>query len=368
MHADGLTRMWLGYDADDAPMTRQAVRAAERDGYLVGPYDSWANGQDPATADSPSSAWPAPVYPDFCVHGADGKPVTGFGGRGCYLSSQAFAQAEPKQHYLARRTARMTADGADSYVLDVDAAGQFFDDDTPSHPMALWQDEANRLARMGVLSGPDRLVLGSESAGSWASPVIDFSHGSQTPTADGLWTLENDRSVWGGYTPVDAPGVYFKPVTLPADLVTAMFDPVYRVPLLETALHDSQVDLDRWELSYTKFPALETDRALLAVLYDTPLNLVLDGPALEAQGRGLAALQRYFAPLHQVAGTLPMTSFRTLDADRAVQSTVFGEGALRVTANFGTTAWHGLPAGCVDARLRTDHRARRLCPRPLPTS
>ncbi|AEW97387.1 MULTISPECIES: glycoside hydrolase [Streptomycetaceae] len=365
MRALGLTRMWLGYDADGDPMSARATAAARRAGYLVGPYDSFANGQDPATSDAPTSTWPAPVYPDYCVREADGTVKSGFHGRGCYLSSQAFRLAEPTRHLLADRTRQMTANGADSYFLDVDAAGELFDDHSPAHPMNKRQDQANRLARMRTLSGPDKLVLGSESAGSWAAPVLDFSHGSATPVADGLWPLERDRQTWGGYAPAKAPGVYFKPVTLPADLTKAMFDPVYRVPLYETALHDSVISLDRWELSYTKLPNVQTDRALLAVLDNSPLNLVLDGPTLDRYGHQLAALQRYFAPLHQAAGTQPMTGYRQLTADRTVQRTTFGDGVLSVTANFGTTPYHGLPGGCVDATLRGDHHPRRLCPEPL---
>ncbi len=365
MQALGLSRLWLGYDADDHPMDAQAVAAAKQAGYLVGPYDSFANGQDPATADAPTSAWPAPVYPDYCIHQQDGSVLAGFHDRGCYLSSQAFAQ---HGEFLAQRTTRMTANGANSYFLDVDAAGELYDDYSPDHPMNQQQDKANRIARMRQLSGPDKLVLGSESAHSWAGPVIDFSHGSLTPPADGLWPLEKNREVWGGYAPAAAPGVFFKPVTLPDDLTKAVFDPTYRIPLLETALHDAQVNLDRWELSYTKFPALETTRALQAILQNTPLNLTLNGPTLDTDGKQLAALQQYFAPLHQAAGTQPMTDFRYLTADHQVQQTGFGNGVLQVTANFGTSTYGpaALPGGCVDAKLKGDKQPRRLCPGTLP--
>ncbi|MDH6125037.1 glycoside hydrolase [Kitasatospora sp. GP82] len=362
MQALGLSRMWLGYDADGKPMDAQAVAAAKQAGYLVGPYDSFANGQDPKTSDASTSSWPSPVYPDFCIHNQDGSVKAGFHDRGCYLSSQAFAQSEGSDHYLAERTSQMVANGADSYFLDVDSAGELFDDHSPAHPMNQQQDQANRLARMGKLSGGDKLVLGSETAGSWASPVVAFSHGSATPVADGLWPLERDKAVWGGYAPAGAPGVFFKPVSLPSDLAKAMFDPVYRIPLYETALHDAQVNLDRWELSYTKLPDQETARALLAMLYNTPLNLALDGPTLTSQGKQLAALQSYFAPLHQAAGTQPMTDFRWLTQDHQVQRTTFGNGVLQVTANFGTQSFGTLPSGCVDARLRGDQSPRRLCP------
>lgn len=359
----GVDRMWLGYDADDNPMNAQAVRAAKAAGYLVGPYDTFANGQDPQKADSPTSRWPDRVYPDFCVRKADGTPQTGFGDRGCYLSSQAFEKAEPSKHYLADRTRTMVANGADSYFLDVDATGEVFRDHTEGHEMTKDGDRKNRLARMERLSKD--LVLGSESAQSWANKVLAYNHGAATPVDDRLWKLEKDKETWGGYAPANAPGAFFKPVKLPRDVATAMYDPKYRAPLYETALHGSLVNAERWELSYDKLPEQKTDRALLAMLYNTPLNYVLDGPTLEKSGRELAALQKYFSPLHRAAGTEQLTSFRRLTGDRSVQRTVFGDGRLTVTANFGSTAHDGLPGGCVDAKLDTDRQARRLCPAKL---
>ncbi|MGV9410982.1 glycoside hydrolase [Nocardia sp. NPDC003693] len=359
MHDLGIGRMWLGYDADGEPMGAAAVAAAKRAGYLAGPYDSFANAQDPATADNPGSRWPGGVWPAGCVHDAGGTPETGFGGRGCYLSSQAL---EDDPRLYRDRYAEMSADGANTYFLDVDAAGEFFDDFTPEHPMNQGQDRANRLARMRWLAQDRRQVLGSESAGAWAAPVLAFDHGAQTPISDALWVLQRDRERWGGYFPGHAPGMFFRPVELPPHLVRAMFDPAYRVPLYETVLHDSLVNTDRWELGYDKLPGQRTVRALTAILHNTPLNLVLDGATLTERGPEIARLQRYFEPLHRVAGTLPMTDFRRITPDNLVQRSVFGDDELTVTANFGTVAYEGLPGGCVDARLRGDAEPRRLCP------
>lgn len=357
----GVSRMWLGYDPGNDPMGADAVSAAKKDGYLVGPYDSFANGQDRATADSPNSAWPDTVYPDYCVIDAKGKPETGFGNRGCYLSTQAFEQSEPTKGYLAARTRAMVANGSDSYFLDVDSAGDLFRDYAPGHRMTMAQDRANRLARMKRLQDGG-LVLGSESAVSWANGVVDFDHGSATPVANGLWKLERDKETWGGYAPEKAPKTFFKPVDLPADLAKEMYDPKYRIPLYETALHGSLVNVERWELSFGKLAQQKTTRALLAMLYNVPLNYVLDGPTIKQDGPELAALQKYFAPLHEKAGTERLTSFAWLTGDRGVQRTVFGEGALTVTANFGTTAHDGLPGGCVSAKLKGDKKPRLLCP------
>lgn len=355
----GLSKMWLGYDSGDDPMSRAAVTAAKDAGYLAGPYDSWANAQDPATADNPSSRWPGTVWPEGCVHDAKGTAETGFGGRGCYLSSQAL-EKDPQLH--RDRYAAMTGNGANSYFLDVDAAGEFFDDYSPGHPMTQRQDRDNRLARMRWLAEDRKTVLGSEAAGAWAAPVLDFDHGAQNPISDRLWKLQRDRQTWGAWYPANAPKVFFKPVDLPADLVTAMFDPVYRVPLYETVLHDSLVNVDRWELSYYKLPHQETMRALTAILNNTPLNFVIDGATLDEHGAEMARLQQFFAPLHERAATLPMTDFRWLTDDHLVQRSVFGDGELTVTANFGASDHDGLPGGCVDAQLKGDSAPRRLCP------
>ncbi|WP_051872359.1 glycoside hydrolase [Streptomyces sclerotialus] len=363
----GISRMWLGYDADGEPMTKEAVAAAKKAGYLVGPYDSWDNAQDPGTADTSVAKWPDRLWPDGCVHDADGKPEGGFGGRGCYLSSQALADAEPDHHYLADRLKGMSSNGVNSYFLDVDATGELFRDHTPAHPMTQAEDRANRLQRMrgvsgGGLSGGRPFVLGSESAGSWANQVIDFSHGSSTPVHDGLWKAERDKKTWGGYWPKGRPGMFFKPATLDKSVAKAMFDPTYRVPLYETVLHDSVVSTDRWELSLYKLPEQKRDRALLAMLYNTPVNLALDGTVLDEHGKEIAEMQRFFAGIQKAAGTEAMTDFRTLTADRTVQRTTFGgRGGLEITANFGTGSYHGLPGGCVQAATR-GHAPQRFCP------
>ncbi|QWF84001.1 glycoside hydrolase [Amycolatopsis sp. CA-230715] len=354
----GISKMWLGYDADGKPLDRDATKAAIDAGYLVGPYDSWDNAQPPEQADTPVAKWPAPVWPDACVHDEHGKPVTGFKGRGCYVSSEALARAEPAQHYLEKRVDAMTAAGPNSYFLDVDATGEVFDDYTPAHPMTQAEDRENRLRRMAALTEKRKLVLGSESVGSWANQVVSYSHGSSTPVADGLWAAERDAKSWGGYWPADRPGFFFTPAELPANVAKAMFDAAYRVPLYQTVLHDSVVSTDRWELPLHKLPRQETTRILLAMLYNTPLNFALDGKAIAEHGPKIARLQEFFAFLQQNAGTKAMSGFRWRTDDHLVQETTLG--TLTVTANFGTGPHDGLPGGCV--RARTPDTTRLLCP------
>ncbi|MFI9505454.1 glycoside hydrolase [Nocardia sp. NPDC052566] len=349
----GLTNMWLGYDADEHPMTPEAVETAIDAGYLVGPYDTFDNAQNPAgEVDNPASRWPGTAWPDGCVHDENGRPETGFAGRGCYLSSQYLAE---HREMMTSRVDANTRNGANSYFLDVDATGETFDDFSPDHPMTQFQDRQHRMDRM--LAVAQHLVLGSESVSSWAAGAVTYSHGSSTPTANGLWKLEKDRQVWGTYAGANGPGVFFKPVELPAALHTAMFDPKYRVPLYETVLHDSVVSTDRWELPFNKLPAEQHSRALLAMLYNTPLNYTLNAQTIAEQGPRMAKLQAYFRTLQSAAGTAPMTDFRWLTPDHLVQRTTFGDGKLVVTANFGDKPAEGVQPGCVTASV-----GGTLCP------
>lgn len=346
LRALGIRRMWLGYDDDgDPPLDSAAVQAAKDAGYLVGPYVSFDNAQDPAgEIDNPGSRWPAGVYPDACVHTAEGKTVNGFQDRGCYLSSQALAQLPD----LAQARVRSrTANGVNSVFVDVDATGTTFDDYTPSHPMTQAQDRQNRVKRLDEIG--KQYVLGSETVGSWASSAVAFSHGSSTPIISALWPLERDKGTWGEYWGEDGPQFFFKQVQLPPVLHDTMFNPKYRIPLYESVFHDSLVSTDRWELPFNKFPAEKRSRALLALLNLAPMIYALNTDTLEREGPDLAALQKFYSKLSDIAGTEPMSMFEWLTPDRLVQRTVFGDKKLTVTANFGDVPYADVAPGCVAA-------------------
>ncbi|WP_347867624.1 MULTISPECIES: glycoside hydrolase [unclassified Plantibacter] len=349
----GIEHAWLGYDANGDPMSAAAVEAAAQAGYLVGPYDTWDNAQDPADADTEASIWPGDVWPNGCVIDKDGNPVTGFGGRGCYVSTAALDAAEEELGAVTKRVQDFVKNGATSYFLDVDAVGQLFRDYSPLHPQTEAEDRARRLARMqalasGVFSDGKPLVLGSETVAAWANPAVSYSHGSSTPIADGIWAFQKEKE-WGGWWPEERPAFFFKDTKLPAELAKAMFDPAYRIPLYETVLHDSVISTDRWEMGLYKFPEQTRDRTLTNMLYNTPAVIALDDRVLDEHGADLAKMQQFFEILQQAAGTSPMTSFERVEDD--VQRTVFGDDQLIVTVNFGDAERAGVPAGCAVATI-----------------
>jgi hypothetical protein len=350
----GVKQMWLGYDTGGDVPTNSFVDDAQKAGFLVGPYDSWANAQDPATSDAPTSTWPGNLYPDGCVRDTNGDVQPGFGGRGCYLSSTALDQAQHKDKVITDRVTNMTHNGTTSYFLDVDAAGQLFTDSSPDHLQTEIQDRALRLGRMKALTNGDysdrnKLVVGSETAAAWANPAIAFSHGSSTPIYDGIWAAQKDRETWGAYWPEHRPGFFFKPTEISQSLATAMFSPKYRIPLYEAALHDSVISSDRWEIGIGKLPQVRTERALTSMLYNEPIMHTLDGDNITANADALAKEQAFYSKLQHAAGTKPLTGYQHLTSDGTVQQTQFGNGALTITANYGSKPAHGVPAGCVAA-------------------
>lgn len=362
----GIDRAWLGYDIDVAPMSASTVAAATAAGYLVGPYDTWENAQDPLEADSSTSIWPGQIWPDGCALDENGEPLEGFGGRGCTLSSTAMAAEEEHSGVLSSRVETMTNNGVSSYFLDVDATGDLAHDHSPVHPQTKAQDRQNRIDRMGRLARGDYsdgspLVLGSEKAEWWANPVLSFSHGSSTPISNGIWMLQKDKEEWGGFWPQERPAFFFRPVTLPDALAREMFAPRYRVPLYQAVLHDAVASADRWEMGLFKFAGLEEQRTLTNMLYNSPAMVSLDMRVLDERGEYLASMQEFFSFLQSAAATDALLSFERLGTD--VQPTRFGfegEISLTVTVNFGHEDSEGVAGGC--ALAETPGGTQTYCP------
>ncbi|KAK6341388.1 hypothetical protein TWF696_008465 [Orbilia brochopaga] len=347
----GIKKLCLGYDDD--PMSKEAVEQAQTQGYLIGPYDTYANGQPSNNSDTTLGKWPGTAYPDQCIHRFDNTIKPGFARRGCYMSTQAQALSEPTSGNLAARLKNTTENGAKAYFLDVDAASEFFTDFSPEHPQNMMTDRKNRLDRMLKIS--KQFVLGSEDSHGWANSAVSYGHGSFSQM-DGRFfsALLNVSRIWGGYQPASGPDTFFKPIILPENFVTTMFDPRYMVPLSEAVLHDSVVNVDRWDLPLYKFPVLIKQRVLQSMLYNVPVLLAINGTVIEEKGKDIAKYQNFFQPLHEVGGLLPLTKFTYLTQDKMVQSTEFGNGELILTANFGDARdpASGLEGKCVNAKLR----------------
>jgi hypothetical protein len=361
----GLHAAWIGYDQDEHAkqvlVGRDTVQAARAAGFLIGPYDSFGNAQDPDTGDQ-ASRWPGDLWPAGCIVTSRGAPKTGFADRGCELSSEALARAEltPLQP-LAARMDRSLRDGANSYFIDVDAFGELYDDYSAAHPMTVFEDRANRIARLAQARARG-VVLGSEQGVGWSVPLIDFAHGAASVHNAALWS---EKKSFGRWWPPDRPGVFFKEVEPGPEFVAAKYDAAFRLPLYEAAFHDAVVATDRWDTPMNKFPGLAPRRQLLEMLYGIPSIWAADRTTLAEWRVSLRALVDAFEPLHRHIAMQPLTSFEWLTPDRLVQRTRFGT-SLILTANFRTTAVESLGPGCLRVEGLPGKSAATFCPVQAP--
>lgn len=357
----GIQRAWIGYDQDERTHTalvdKRYIAAAKEAGYLVGPYDTFSNAQDPVTGEDAVSRWPGDLYPAGCIMDREQKLLAGFAGRGCELSSEALERAAAKWKPLAGRMDERLRDGANSYFLDVDAFGDLYDDYSPAHPMTPFQDRANRLRRMQAIRQRG-VVLGSEEGVGWSVPVLDFAHGALSVQNAALW---GKMKQFGGWWPPERPRIFFQPVDPGAEFSQAKYDPAYRLPLYEAAFHASVVATDRWDVPMAKFPALVRVRQLLELLYGVPSIWAMDRRQLRESGAALTKLTEFFYPLHQRIGTAPLADFEWLTPDRLVQRTRFGSTAA-LTANFGSAEFAGVKPGCIRVDWTASRAAATFCP------
>jgi hypothetical protein len=361
----GFKRMMLIYDQDhvSADEARKLIRTAESMGFVIGPYDSFANAQPFQTADGVASKWDDSLYPMGCIIKWDGATKTGFGGRGCELSSQALKLAEPKKHYLINRINKYSSIGANGYFLDCDGFGDLWDDFSPEHSMTPVLDQKNRLERMHLISSQFGLILGTESAAGWSTSVIHFSHGTQTIQSPLLWKLISNPKSIGGWGPSQRPDILFKEIDLDADLTKMSFDAASRLPLYEVVFHDSVISLDRWEFSPVKIKNLAQERDLLRLLYGAPSLWNFDLKEIDKYSARLKKYNAFFYPIHSLIGDRALTQFDWLTEDRLVQRVHF-ENVMELTANFSEKTWKGIGSHCIMASWMREDRTETYCPDP----
>jgi Glycosyl hydrolases related to GH101 family, GH129 len=359
----GVDRALLIYDPDPRGnhfIPTPAILALGKSlGYLMGPYDSFENVQSPKTSDMACSVFDERLYKTGGVMDVQGRRVRGFQGHGLQLSSEALKRANTS--FVADRITSAINIGANSYFVDSDAYGDFFDDYDPMHPMTPSVDRENRIQRLRYISRERGLILGSESAVAWSVPFLHFTHGPETLHTSFLWNLHKQERVFGGWWPPERPPIFFKQVQADPEFVRAEYDPSYRIPLYQAVFHDSIVATDRWESSLLKFKNLIQVRSLMTLLYGVPTIWNLDLKTLKSDGQRLKTLYAFFSPIHRRIGTLPLTRYEWLTKNRLVQRTQFGD-ELSLTANFGTTAFGELQPRCIQSNWLKENRKEIYCP------
>ncbi|BBH54149.1 glycoside hydrolase [Fluviispira sanaruensis] len=340
----GIEKMWIGTDEgekDKYKISKDYIQTAQDFGFLVGPYDTWENIQNPETADTYLSIFPN-AWPIAAVIDKTGEPIKGFQNRGYEASSQYFALQNPSNKDLKDRLNKFVETGINSYFLDVDATGTLHDDYSPIHPMNIETDLNNRIARMKLISDDKKLVLGSETAVYLFVPSLAFAHGNTSVFNGPHWNLTRNKQQYGAWYPTERPSFFFKSINAPAEYKKTKFNSIYRIPLFQAAFHESIITTDRWEIPITKFKNVIKDRLLLELLYGIPTNWALDTQMVKVHEELLKKLNVFFSPLHKKIATLPLTHFAWLTEDKLIQRTQFGD-EVQLTANFSDENYKDIP-------------------------
>jgi hypothetical protein len=334
MQAIGLDRMWLGVSGSTAFRGMpDAVAAAARAGYLLGPYDSYDSIHAPGEPDTWETAqFDRELFEKGAVVGADGRKVPGFRKKGYWLNSVA---ARP---YVERRVSQTFAGYPfNSFFMDCDATGFLHDNYALAFVTTQADDMRERLSRMRWIVDLFHVPIGSEGGQWFAAPAIHFAHGMMTGSfgfGDPRFRDKSSPYFLGGYWPPDAPAIFLKPVPLPDDYRALYFDPRSRLPLFQTVFHDSVITTHHWSRPSLKFTNVARVNELMELLYNVPPLYHLNPEELEKRGPAIARHYRFFSPLHRETALLALDDFSWLTADRLVQRTTYG-GKSEMVANFG---------------------------------
>ena len=335
LKSNGFDRLWLGSpnwkELQDNP---RAIEKAKAYGYLVGPYDSYDSVHSPTA--KPDDTWETAqfdqkLYDTGAIELTDGTKKSGFQQQGFYVSEQA---AEP---YVQERVSRlMKVFACNSWFIDCDAAGEFYEDFSTAYPATQEDEMRARLSRMAWIRDTYHLVVGSEGGVAYSAGTIHFAHGIMSTIfgwGDPALKSKTSPNYLGAYYPPSAPAVFFKQVPLAPTYYHVLFDPRFRLPLYETVFHDSVIVTNHWTLPTLKFSDQVVERTLVEQLYNVPPLYHLNLTEFSKRSAWLKAQYAFFSPLHRLVGLLPMTDFDWMSSDHRVQRTIFG-GTLEIVSNF----------------------------------
>ncbi|ACT01676.1 glycoside hydrolase [Paenibacillus sp. JDR-2] len=336
MHDSGIDKAWIGLSNwADGLINPEMVNEAASDGYLIAPYDSYHSIQekpDPSwnTASFPDSA----LYEEATITRKDGSKIAGFLNRGRKLNP-TLALPSVKQ-----RAESILKEGIsfNSWFVDCDATGEIFDDYSPAHLTTQAQDLDARLQRLNYYAKDKQMVVGSEGGNDYASGVIAYAQGIESPIIawgdpDMRDNKDSEYYVGGYYAMSGIPERYSKAVPVKPLYDKVYLDPTYSLPLYKLVYNNSVITTNHWEWGSYKIKGAEAERMLYELLYNAPPLYHLDEAAWKQQQASITGFLKVWSPFHSMAVMQEMTKFSVLSDDRLVQSAEYG-GQLKVTVNF----------------------------------
>ncbi|GGE64231.1 glycoside hydrolase [Priestia taiwanensis] len=337
MYDSGITKAWVGLSNwANGLMNPAMVEQANDQGYLIGPYDSYHSIHEKGNRDwNTASFEDKSLYEEATIINKEGKYIHGFLGRGRKLNPTLSLPS------VQSRTGNILQNGIlfNSWFIDCDATGEIYDDYSPHHPTTQEEDLQARLERMDYIAKERGMVIGSEGGNDFASSVIAFAHGIETPVikwadADMRKNKDSEYYVGGYWAPSgNTPDRYGKQVPIKSEYRNIYIDPAYSIPLYKLVYNDSVITTHHWEWGSLKIKDEVGNRMLTELLHNIPPLYHVDEKMWNENEDMLVNYLSTWSPFHEKAVKQPMTSFKTLTEDRLVQSTEFGE-ELKVVVNY----------------------------------
>jgi Glycosyl hydrolases related to GH101 family, GH129 len=325
--------------AMDGAYHQEVATAADKMGYLFGPYDSYASVHDPKLKDT-EGTWDTPqmqgnLYDTSAMKDSNGNYYTGFQKKGRVPNPKVLWP------YVKTRFEENLKVNYNSYFLDVDAAGEYRDDYSDAHPLTKEENVFFYKERLEWLKSKG-LVVASEKGIAEFVDVIDIAEGSTSYPfywEDEDFKNKKSKSYIGNYWPSDEPTLFFGTIALKEQLLERQFDPAFKLPLYEYVFHDYVIAVDHWEVPVYKFDNAYKSRLLTHILYQSTPIYHLNIESIEHP----IFLESYnkWKNLNQKLAFASLDEFKYLTSDRLVQQTRFGD--IIITANYKTESYNNIP-------------------------
>ncbi|KEK24160.1 glycoside hydrolase [Bacillus gaemokensis] len=332
-----INHAWIGLpNWEQGFMQPEFVKQAEKMGYLVGPYDSYHSIHEKGDKNWNTASFKDPsLFENATVAKKNGEKIQGFLGRGRKLNPTLSMPS------VKERVSGILNNGIpfNSWFIDCDATGEIYDDYSAEHITTQEQDLKARLARMDYIAKEKGMVVGSEGGNDFASQVIAFAHGIETPVIK--WDDEDMRKnktspyyVGGYWSPnQNVPEKYVKQVPLKEEYKQVYLNPVYSIPLYKLVYNDSVITTHHWEWGSLKIKEEVGDRMLYELLYNVPPLYHLDEVEWNKHKKEITHHLKTWEAFHKKAIKKEMTDFAYLSEDKLVQSASYGKD-IKVVVNF----------------------------------
>lgn len=337
IHNSGIKKMWIGLnDWTQAYLKPSMVTDAVNDGYLIAPYDSYTTIQKPGDVQWDTAGFPnKSLYDDATMKNKDGQYRTGFKGKGRLLNP-TLAMPSVKERVA---TVTKNIPNFNSWFVDCDAAGQVFNDYSPSHTTTKAENVKAMMERLSYIANDKHMVVGSEGGCDYASQYIDFAEGLECPPFSWMdkKQMQNKTSpyyVGSYYSPTGGvPPIFGKQIPVKKVYKTALMDPAYTIPLYKMVYNNSVITTYEWLWGNFKVQGEVKNRMLHDILYNVPALYHLDQEAWQKEKNVIIKNNKVWEPFSDLVSNEEMTNFKVLSKDRLVQMTEYGNN-VKVIANF----------------------------------